>query len=123
MLALASSGPDGMQMLARQIAVRAAPASASVKDRIRAGSRATRTEFVRFREIYYGNARRIDVEEADRLRAVAVGLGIIVNAAEVLLEAANNQNEDLGARLAQLESMMRELLNAVRGSEGPPSTS
>ena len=80
-----TSSIDEAQILVRRCA-EPRPAGDQVKAAVRRASRRLGLPFTRTRDIWYGDARRIDAEEMDRLRQVAENaeLALAVASIEVL---------------------------------------
>ena len=81
-------------------------AGGSVKGRIYQAARHVGFTFSRTHTLWYGNARRVDAEEIDRLRAAAVK-----KAAPVSTDESNGQ--DFWATVAELRSQIAELKSNI----------
>jgi len=78
----------------------------SVKGRIYQAARDVGFTFSRTHTLWYGNARRVDAEEIDRLRAAAVK-----KAAPITSEKSNGQ--DFWATVNELRSKIEELQSRI----------
>src|ERR1700755_264804 len=95
-----SSSLEEARFLVRKCA-EPCPAGESVKAAIRRSSRRLQLPFTRIRDVWYGDARRIDALEMDRLRQTAeeVELSQAVAAIEFLLKKSENLRSPEAAKV------------------------
>ena len=120
-----ASSIDEAQTLVRRCA-EPRPAADQVKAAIRRASRRLDIPFSRTRDLWYGDARRIDAEEMDRLRQVAenaelalavAGIGVLRNR---MLESSLPASRQVFAALtAALNALGRHAEGSAREERSP----
>jgi hypothetical protein len=91
-------------------------AGETYKGAIRRAAQRLRFSFIRTRAVWYGEARRIDASEMDRLRQVAeeVELSLAISAIETLIAKAGSDSAEAQNAIAGLAAALKPLGSTYR---------